>query len=314
MQKTPFQKYVALANEGRNGTGLIVVGLLLLGVAWLGTTVIAAGFIGIVAAIANPDAARSPEFGANLLTGRTGAIVILGSIGAFWVGVWLALRYVHRRAFVTVLGAEQRIDRSDVVRGLLAALLVSIGLFALGALIEGMPARGSISLTEWLLWLVPMLGLLFLQTSGEELAFRGYLSQALAQRFGSPAIWAGIPIAIFTLLHWFGAANPSTNAAALFVIASLATSMTLLVYLTGNLGAAMGVHWGNNIAAFLLFSNAPELEGIALFQYGSLADPSMTTYQAVQLAVVGVFAILATLWLLLHPASPLRLKSLARPE
>jgi membrane protease YdiL (CAAX protease family) len=303
-------KYVSLANDGRNGPWLIVLGFLLANAVWMVATYAAAAGAGIAIAIADPDAVRSADFVDSLLAGRTGAFVLAGSVGALWIGVWLSLRYVHRRAFATVLGADMHINRLDVMRGLFAALLVNVGLFTVGVLIDGIPSRGSVSLGEWLLWLAPMLGLLLLQTSAEEIAFRGYLTQAMAQRFRSPAIWAGVPIAIFTLLHWHGAASASINVAALVVVAALSVSMTFLVYLTGNLSASIGIYWGNNVAAFLLFSNAPGMGEIALFQHAPLTDPSLTTNHAVQLAAVGVFGVLATLWLLVRSSSPLRLRSL----
>ena len=53
--------------------------------------------------------------------------------------------------------------------------------------------RGPIELGTWALYLLPILFFAFVQTSSEELLFRGYLQRGLAYRFRSPLAWAVLP-------------------------------------------------------------------------------------------------------------------------
>ncbi|WP_245482785.1 CPBP family intramembrane glutamic endopeptidase [Mesorhizobium sp. M7A.F.Ca.ET.027.03.2.1] len=85
--------------------------------------------------------------------------------------------------------------------------------------------------------------------------FRGYLLRGLANRFTSPVIWALLPALLFTSLHWSASSSPAINACVLASIAAFALLLTLVVYATGNLGAAFGAHLGNNLTGFLLISH-----------------------------------------------------------
>lgn len=305
-QDDNFRDYVALADQGRSGLGAIVLGSLLAIGCWIAGTAIVIIGSAYLLSFSEP-ALDANELFDRTMTGRLGAVVMLLTIASFWPAVWLALRFVHRRAFVSVLGATLRVDRSDMWRGCAAALVVSVAT-TVPYIVLGDPIDlADLKLGAWLVWLLPMMFFILLQASAEELFFRGYLMQALAYRFRSPIVWAGLPGGVFTLLHWYESANTSMNAAILVSIGAVALATTLLVYLTGNLGAAIGIHWGNNIAAFLFVSSDEDVGSIALATTPPLTDPSWTGSDAFSLAIVGIFSTLATIWLLIHPRSPLRL-------
>lgn len=306
MNKTPFADYVSLAGHGRHGLGSILVGFVAIVVLWVAGSFAAIVGGGLVAAWFDPATGFSYE---AALSGRIGAFTLLLSIALLWPTVAIVLRFVHRRHLVTVLGTELRIDRSDLWRGLGAAIVVSVVGAVAWAFVGDDLVRTDTSVVDWLVWLVPLLLLVLLQASAEELLFRGYFMQLLARRFRSPAIWAGLPTILFTLLHWYPEATPAMNAAVLVTIGAFAASAAFLVVHTGNLGAAVGVHWGNNILALLLFSADDELDSVAFLSTRAIGDPSWTTNEAVNLAAFGILSSLATLWLLLHPRSPLRLRS-----
>ena len=149
-------------------------------------------------------------------------------------------------------------------------------------------ARGTISLSTWLLFLVPIMALALLQTSSEEMLFRGYLLRGLAKRFESPYVWALLPALLFTSLHWSPASSPAINACVLASIAAFALLLTLVVYVTGNLGAAFGAHLGNNLTGFLLISHQENYNSFALFNAKPLEGPDWTTTDAVMIAAIGI--------------------------
>ena len=74
----------------------------------------------------------------------------------------------------------------------------------------------------------------------------------------------GLPALGFTLMHW----NPEAGGnlwAILFVIFCFALIAADLTERSGNLGAALGVHFVNNIAALLVVSVDGSITGLALY-------------------------------------------------
>ncbi|EPX77678.1 CPBP family intramembrane glutamic endopeptidase [Litoreibacter arenae] len=113
-----------------------------------------------------------------------------------------------------------------------------------------------------LIWAVP---LLFIQTTSEELVFRGYFQQQLAARFNHPFIWMVLPSLLFGLGHYDDTIDPIlalmiVSATTLFGV--LAADLTRV---TGSLAAAMGLHFANNFVALLLVGIPRELSGLALY-------------------------------------------------
>ena len=239
---------------------------------------------------------------------------MLFTFAGIWVGLWITLRLLHRRSLRSVFGREQRLSGGDFGRALAATFFVSL-LSELAALaVDPTFERGSIGIGAWLLWLAPLAFLLFVQISAEEVAFRGYLVQTLAARFRSVIVWGALPAVFFTLVHWDPAAIPYMNATILVSIAAFAATATVLVYATGNLAAAMGVHFGMNFFGILLVSHASWLNGAALFVGRPLGGGSWTPTDAVLLAVNGILSMALILWLLLSWRSPLGLRPRDQPS
>ncbi|TIR99076.1 MAG: CPBP family intramembrane metalloprotease, partial [Mesorhizobium sp.] len=88
--------------------------------------------------------------------------------------------------------------------------------------------------------------------------------------------------------------------------AAFALLLTLLVYVTGNLGAAFGAHLGNNLIGFLLISHQQSYNSFALFNAKPLEGPGWTNWDAVLIAAIGIVSTLLTMLLLLHRRSPLK--------
>ena len=125
---------------------------------------------------------------------------------------------------------------------------------------------------EWLIGLLPALALILMQVAAEEVAFRGYLLQQLRARFRSPLVWAVLPALVFGALHFDPATYGLVNALAYVANATAMGTLAAFVTIrTGNLGAAIGLHFGNN-ASMVLFGLEGELSGFSL--YGVAMDPA----------------------------------------
>jgi len=307
MLSAAFYRYVDAARE-RSALWRIAVSMILILLVWAFATV-AVFFVGAFLTQLGPGGPVIVDPGTfvhDFLASPAGVVTALSSFIGMTAGVFLAVRWVHRRPFGTVLGASRRLAWGDFWRGLVASLLASALAEVPVLLIDPSISRSGIDLGTWLLWFLPTALLLFVQVSAEELAFRGYLLQSLAARFKSPLIWALLPLLLFTALHWNAQSALSMSAAMLFAIAAFAATATALVVKTGNLGAGIGAHLGLNMFGILVVSHVSWLSGVALFQGKPMDVGEWSAYDAVLVAVLGAapFALMALL--LLHPRSPLR--------
>ncbi|TPM10661.1 MULTISPECIES: type II CAAX endopeptidase family protein [unclassified Mesorhizobium] len=301
-----FEHYRNTANEKTTlprlllGTGIVVL-------FWAASTaVVLLGGTYAFFAWRTAQGAAAPAGGMQgFLASPIGILTALASFAGIWIGLWIAMRWVHGEKLSALLGNSRRISRSGFVKGLVAVLVTSLVSEVLLYLMQPEIARGSIALSSWLLFLIPILALTFLQTSSEEVLFRGYLLRGLAYRFRSPFVWALLPGLLFTSLHWSASASAAINACVLVSIAAFALLLTLVVYATGNLGAALGAHLGNNLTGFLLISHQESYNSFALFTARPLEGPGWATSDAVLIAMIGIACSLLTALLLLHPRSPL---------
>lgn len=305
-----FQRYVDRASEGRTELWRLLVGWPAILILTLFTWILVFGFIYFVLSLLYPDdfSLAQPELSLNSKIQSPSGVafqLIAVAIGLFWT--WLVLKFLHRRRFSGLLGAGGRISWHNFHKGTVAALIAGLMGEVVNALIDPSLHRAPIALGEWLLWLAPLLLLLFCQIAAEEVLFRGYVLQSLAVRFPSPVMWAVLPSTIFVLIHWDSRMTGALTALHLGSIAVFAFSAVLLVRLTGDLGAPMGLHFGTNIGAILLVSHMPELGGAALMQGRLLQSSDWTSIAMVGVTLnTGISAGLA-LALLVLSRSPLQI-------
>lgn len=316
MRESRFAAYVDAARNGKNALWRILLGIAIIAVVWVVASV-ALLFAGVAVILARDgywpfgldEIVYAFDYKA-LLADPIGVAAFLLSVASLWLGVWLASMMVHRRSLRDLFGTERRLSWPDFARSTIVTLAVGLVMAPLALLIDPTVTRGSLSLSNWLAATPLLLVALFLQTSAEEVAFRGYLQQVLATRFATPLVWLALPATLFTLLHWQEEASTAMNLAGLFIILSFSLSMSWLLMKSGNLAAAMGAHFGNNIGALMIMSYYPELGAAALFNGRSVLDPGWTSTQALLFGLYGALVVVVAQVLLLHRASPVRLRSL----
>jgi membrane protease YdiL (CAAX protease family) len=294
-----FEAYRASAG-GKTTLPRLIGGSVLIVICWVAVTaaVVFAGFY----FSHDPDLASVGGFMGTPL----GVLVSLSSFAGIWIGVWAAMRFVHKEKLRTLFGAAGRLSWPAFAKGLAAVLVTS--LFS-EVLIYGVSPdiqRGPIAWGTWALFLVPVLALAFVQTSAEEILFRGYLLRGLAHRYANPLVWGVVPALLFTCLHWNAGAPFALNACILVSIGSFAALLTMLVYATGNLGAGMGAHLGNNIGGFLLISHERSFSSFSLYSGRPLEEMAWTGMTASLFALIAIVSCALTYLLLVHPRSPLR--------
>lgn len=246
----------------------IVLGLFLIGTLCLG----AAFGLGFLAAAFFPD--LTPEIfvmDQGLGNSPKDLALILSIFILPWVALAVVLPLVHRRTPLVLLGPSHRVNWRHFRIAAIVVLAILVGFemaFQLTTLLLDLPhykANMLLQLPQWTLWLLPMLLLLFVQIGAEELLFRGYLLQMIRARGGGFWLAIALPSFLFGLLHFqpdiFG------NNAYLFVANTTVWGILLckVTLRTGNLGAALGIHFANNLTAMFLLGMDGNMNGMALF-------------------------------------------------
>ncbi len=289
-----FQAFIAPA-QARSEVWRTILGLVLVFTLFLLTSLL----LGIGTAFLGEYI--EPGLGASLMRevqkGRTifATFAMLTLIATMIPALWLILRFLHKRPLRTLLGPTGRIDWR-LWRGA-AAIILALGVidatttFFTADLIQQMP------LIKWLIWLAPALFILFLQTTAEEMVFRGYLQQQLAARFKSRWVWWVLPSAIFGLAHF----NPTLFGNNAWIVVAITGLMGLILADVtarfGSLAPAMGLHFANNLVVMLFMNTPGQLSGMSFYLYSAdMQSPQMKSAMLISLASMlvgyGIFMVI----------------------
>ncbi len=193
-------------------------------------------------------------------------LLMLYSFGFVWLAVALVVMMLHQRRPETLIGPP-------TIAWMQAKFVAIALLLLLGATILLPPYRYTPELLDglpfgrWIAFLIPGLIAIFVQTSAEEVLFRGYIQQQLAARFDHPAVWLLVPSVLFGLAHY----APDTYGGNAWLVVIWASVFGLfaadLTARAGTLGPAIAMHFATNISALLLIAPQGEMSGLALYQF-----------------------------------------------
>ncbi len=224
-----------------------------------------AGFVGLVFwagfAYATPFGFLSWANGVLTIQGAVPTLIMLFTFAGMALGPIIAAPACHMRGPGTLFGPF-----GDTLRGFFTATGIVLLIFGIVSILSFFltPPLANLPFNDWL-WLLPYaVPLILIQTSAEELVFRGYLQQQLAARFKSRFAWMILPSMLFAAMHW----DPEMGSNAWLVIGvtfCMALIAADLTEKTGSLGAAMGLHFANNLFALLFISMQDTITGLALF-------------------------------------------------
>ena len=191
----------------------------------------------------------------------TATLLILGTFIGMGGGAMLATKLLHKRPIASLFGPLATLQRQFLIAVGVAAIV-----FAASMLIPtDLMLQSNLELAIWASFMPLALVGVLIQTGAEEILFRGYIQQQLAARFSNPTIWMVLPSVLFALVHL----DPTTYGPnAWLIVAATALFGILAADLTaktGNIGAAWGLHFANNVLALLLISLDGPLSGLALY-------------------------------------------------
>ena len=257
MSYVPYEQLVAPARR-KPQIWRLVVGLVLCTVLYL------FGIIALGEAISFLLKIPAWSFEMLLSTGNpTATLVMLFSFVMMALPPMLIVRWLHKRPGLTLIG--------DLRLTVLYFFRVTFALILLQIVLEILPPYdpfevvANLSFRHWMALLpLSVLGIV-IQTSAEEILFRGYIQSQLAARFNSRIIWMGVPSFLFALGH-FDTATLGDNAIWATLWAGMFGLMAAdLTARSGNLGAAIGFHFTNNAYAMLIVGFPDQLGGLALY-------------------------------------------------
>lgn len=296
----PFQQWVDAARP-RVRIWRTIVGVSLIAVVWVvWTMALMSGAIGL--GVVKPKAFEAmfgmAEIPLTYADTITMLLIALGTIWGFTIGVWAAVKLLHKRSFMSVVGWDRRFSLSQFAVGCAIAAGYLVVSMTWSFVSGNAPRRSELALETWALALAPIAFVVFVQAASEEMVFRGYLPQQLAARFSYAFVWGFIPSVLFGLMH--AANSPGDPTYALFYVA-IATIMGMvmmaMVWRTGSLAAAIGFHFVNNIGALTVAGADQGPASIALFVW---SPAQLTESASSELLIIGLL-----LAFVLSPLAPL---------
>jgi membrane protease YdiL (CAAX protease family) len=261
--------YLDCVQQGKNEWWRYVLALFVIAFMWfiVGTLPYIAVGIGVLVDN-NPatdiDPALSQVIGVNptLLF-----VALMLSFVCFVAGIYIAVRFVHQRPFVGLItcGAAVRWSRLGQAVGLWLLLSAAI------AVVEALLYPGRYQLTfdplQFVVFLFFAVLLIPIQSSSEELFFRGYVLQSASLQVRNPIVLSLISGAAFMLPHL---ANPEVQVNIFLLPIFYFAFGAFLAYASikdNGLELALGIHAANNLFT-ALFAN---------YQGSALRTPSIFT-------------------------------------
>jgi len=191
-------------------------------------------------------------------------------------GIWLVVVKLHELSFKTIVTTRKKIDYNKIIFSFLLWGTVVTTFFIIGYFITPENYELNFKLKEFLILSVIAILLVPVQTTVEELVFRGYLMQGFGGLFNSRLLALFFTSIIFGLLHL---ANPEVAALGnLILIQYLGYGFTLgiMTLMDDGLELAIGSHAANNLVIILLATSSwTVVETESIFR--DLTDPEMIT-------------------------------------
>ena len=221
----------------------------------------------VVATVACESSTGTDDWGfmcaAGALTGISSFVVLGLSFLVGLIGVWIAVKLIHKKRLTQVVTGRKSFDYSRVLYAMLVGLIIlAVQVQVFYRLVSVEVTFQAPSLSEYLPFVLAVLVFLPIQTGFEEVFFRGYLLQGLILLTKNKIVLALVTAVAFTLPHLL---NPELAAYGyLFYLLPLMASgifFGVLTLLDGGIKLAWGWHLINNLFAGIIAN--PEVSALA---------------------------------------------------
>ncbi len=143
---------------------------------------------------------------------------------------------------------------------------------------------------EHLIWLIPLAVLILIQTSGEDVFFKGYL---LRQIGATTNVFWFAPVVVVLLFVSLHIGNPDVQSNLWLILPVFIGSELMAIYLTmrtAGMEVAVAWHWFNNATIFLLLADrTTQANDLTLFVFDD--DPGTILDDAISVGLYAVFLV-----------------------
>ena len=174
---------------------------------------------------------------------------LMNSPFLFWfLGLFVAIRFIHKRKFISLMTPNRKIDWKRIGFGFITFFVI-LGLTSIIDCLLNTEdySFNHVSVSDFLILFVLVLVLTPIQTTCEELFFRGYLMQFLGKWVRIPFLLSLIAGSIFGALHF---TNPEMGYSPLLVAADYLLTGFIWCYITVKTNSSelsIGAHAANNM-------------------------------------------------------------------
>ena len=279
-----MQNYLELARRGKNEAWRIILAILLMLFAWQVLGAMPSAILLVWMALRGQLQVASAG---GILPGMdtlAGFVALMLASVFFLGGIFLAVRFIHRRPLRTLVTPARSLAWGRMFQG----FGVWLGLTVLMSLLEALVYPGryvwTLDLGRFLPFLFLALIFIPIQTSAEELFFRGYLLQEIGLQSRNIWVLSSLSGLLFGLPHLL---NPeaSVNYPLLgFYYFAFGFFLAFITLRDGKLELALGAHAANNLFSVI----------IANYTITALPSPSLFTIKvldaffSVPVAVLGM--------------------------
>ncbi len=247
--------YLDLARQGKTGWRHFILAVALILFLWQILGALPSVFLLIwVLADGNPQTGASP---AGQFVGvepiLSFGVPMLASV-LFLIGIFLAVRFIHQRPFRTLITPARAFAWGRFFQGF-AVWFVLSGLMSLAeALLYPGRYVWTLDLRRYIPFVFLALVLIPIQTSAEELFFRGYILQGVGLRLRNIWILSAISGFLFMVPHFLNPEARVNYGLMGFYYFFIGAVMAYITLRDGQLELALGLHAANNLFS-ALFAN-----------------------------------------------------------
>ena len=191
-----------------------------------------------------------------------------------FLGLYLVIKKLHNRNFVSITTSRSKVDWRRIIHSFILWGSITITFISADFFINSEDYQINFKFEKFFILLIIGFILIPIQTSLEELLFRGYLFQGFSLYFKRPWIGLFLTSFIFGCLHIF---NPEVQKLGLgILIYYIGTGLFLgiITLMDQGIELALGFHAANNLITALLVTSswtAFQTESILI----DISDPSL---------------------------------------
>ncbi|MBI5051388.1 CPBP family intramembrane metalloprotease, partial [Candidatus Micrarchaeota archaeon] len=245
-------KFLGLVHTGKNEFWRYILSSILIFVFWIILGSVPLVYFLLTSPVENSGTSISiPSVSSLDLDPMLLFILFIFSFFTLLVGLYIALKFVHKRPFQSLITSSKSINWRRILTAFMVFFLLIL-LFNLLNVILGFSKAEFIFKAQDIPFLLLVLLLIPFQTSAEELLFRSYTMQGLylqTKNIFLIILLSSLNFAIFHIL------NPEVSEFSLLVMLFYLITAAFLAFITlkdGSLELALGVHAATNLSILVL--------------------------------------------------------------